>query len=94
MENYEALANAIVEQAARDYEATLVHNHKCNSPQSRTELAELESYFRGQELKWHTKLDGVSLMRAIKANVIAHNYDLKALNASRRKTNNTEGKEP
>lgn len=84
MNGFESLCNAIVERAARDYEEYLCDDHHNSTRETRGRLKEIESYFKGDEIKWHTKLDGVKLMNAIKQRVIAYNYDLKALNKARR----------
>ena len=83
VQNYQLLGNAIVKQAARDYERCLVENYLNGSPLTKGRLMEVENYFRGELIKSHTKLDGVRLMNRIKEQVIEYNYDLKALNKAR-----------
>lgn len=83
MSNYELLANAIVEQAARDYEKYLVEDHNGSTSKTRANLREVERYFTGEDIKIHTKLDGVTLMNAIRAQVEEFDYDLKALYKAR-----------
>jgi hypothetical protein len=84
MDGYQLLGNAIVKQAAHDYEYWLVRDHRISTNETRGHLKELESYFKGTQIKYHTKLSGVALMEAIKKQVIDYNYDLKALNKARR----------
>lgn len=83
VKSYELLANAIVEQAARDYERCLVDDHVCSSPATKANLREVESFFKGDLIKVYTKLDGPSLMERIKKEVITYDYDLKALYKAR-----------
>lgn len=83
MNHWTELANAIVEQAARDFERYLCEDHECSTRETRANLREVRSYFQGNDIKTHTRLDGVELMEAIERNVIEHNYDLKALSKAR-----------
>lgn len=83
MTNWHELANAIVEQAARDYERYLCEDYECSTKETRANLREVRSYFKGNDIKIHTKLDGVKLMKEIERRVIEYNYDLKALNKAR-----------
>lgn len=84
---YELLANAIVKQAARDYEQALCEDHYGSSPKTRSSIKELERYFNGNLIMIHTQLDGPTLMRMIRDNVKAHNYDLKAIKKARSLSN-------
>lgn len=81
--NYELLANAIVKQAARDYEKALCEDHNVSTNETRSSIRELERYFKGKLIKIHTQLDGPELMQKIRDNVKAHNYDLKAIKDAR-----------
>lgn len=83
MDNYQALGNAIVKQAARDYERCLVWDHKCSTHETKSSLRALERFFTGELISIYTKLDGVALMEAIKQQLIEYNYDLEALNEAR-----------
>jgi hypothetical protein len=57
MTEYEKLANAIVLQAAKDYRHALKHLRKCpNSRDARTQISELERFFRSG---WYTALTTV-----------------------------------
>ena len=77
--NYELLANAIVEQAARDYERALCEDHNMSTKETRASIKELERYFKGDLIKLHTQLPGPKLMEMIRADVIECDYDLKAI---------------
>lgn len=88
VQNYQLLGNAIVKQAARDYERCLVADHACSTSETRRMLKELTRYFTGDLIKLHTKLDGIRLMNAIENQLIDYDYDLKALNKARHKRTN------
>lgn len=79
VDNYQLLANAIVKQAARDYERALVMDHINSTNETRGAIKELERYFTGNLIKLHTKLDGKLIMDMVKADVKEYNYDLVAL---------------
>lgn len=69
MNGYQALANAVVEQAAEDYKKAL-----CEVKKWQTQLKECEAFFKGEYIEIYTKLDGVTLMHAIEEDVKACNY--------------------
>ena len=71
------LANAIVAKAAEDYRAALAKP----DPQKQ---AEIESFFTGTWIYMLTKLDGVSLMDAIKKEVLTYGYRKKTARFARR----------
>lgn len=92
--NYEALANAIVEQAARDYELYLCVDRLHSTSLSRANLEEVERFFKGDDIQLYTKCDGVALMKTIKQQVIDYDYDLKALHRARHGLRGHEEDEP
>ena len=60
MDCYQDLANAIVTQAAKDYEYALKHrSHECY-------IDELERFFKSDYYRILTKFDGERLMNMIK----------------------------
>jgi len=71
------LANAIVAKAADDYRAALAKR----DPEKQ---AEIESFFTGTWIYMLTKLDGVSLMDAIKKEVLTYGYGKKTARFARR----------
>jgi hypothetical protein len=86
VDGYQLLANAVVEQAAKDYRQALVEQYELRLSATNREreqadraVRDLERWFAGDVIKIYTTLDGVDLMQAIKAEVIKFNYDLKAL---------------
>lgn len=85
MNAYQELANAIVEQAVKDYRKALVGQHKAQGGPERVvkkfdrKIKELEAWFRGPDYRMFTSIDGEWLMQTVKAEVIEFNYDLKAL---------------
>ena len=69
MNVYEAVGNAVVEQAADDYRKAL-----CAQKKVENQLKELREFFEGDDIRLYTKLDGPMLMRRIEQNVKACNY--------------------
>ena len=70
MKSYEALANAVIAQAARDYRRTLKVLRK--NPNSRAGLAnkkELEKFFHSDYYRILTTLDADYLMERVKKEV-------------------------
>lgn len=89
MNGYQLLANAVVEQAAEDYRSALVMQHVLSRNGTdediehyNKEVNKLERWFAGPVCALYTKLDGVTLARKIKAEVIEFNYDLEAIRKS------------
>lgn len=80
---YRLLANAIVVQAAKDYEKALVADHLLSTKETQRDLREVERFFGGELISLFTKIDGVALMHRIKRQVIEFKYDLKALDRVR-----------
>ena len=81
VDGYQMIANSVVEQAANDYRVALVRQHD-GDVRADAKVEDLEAFFTGKLIKLYTKLDGTMLMRAIKDEVIKHNYDLKAIRDS------------
>lgn len=75
--NYQLLANAIVAQAAKDYQAAL-----CRSQDAGCTVQKLEDFFTGDQIKCLTKVDGPALMARLKQEVIDNDYDLKKIKKS------------
>ena len=69
--SYQLLANAIVEQAALDYQAAL-----CGIQDGNYSIEECERFFNGEYIKLLTKVDGPALMNALKQKVKEDNYKL------------------
>ena len=69
MNVYEAVGNAVVEQAAEDYKRAL-----CAQKKIENQIKELRSFFEGDDIRLYTSLDGPTLMRRIEQNVKACNY--------------------
>ena len=82
-ENYEDLANAIIKQAAMDYQKALINAKKWND-----EVGKLERYFNGDDIKVLTKVDGPKLADMLKQEVIDCHYSMAAIRKSREKKNN------
>lgn len=83
MDGYKSLANAVVEQAAKDYEKALIADHLCSTKESRAEVKVIERFFKSDRFLLFTKIDGVTLMNRIEKQLIEYDYDLKALNSAR-----------
>ena len=74
MEPYQALANAIVELAAKDYRTALKYHYKHpENAEYKANVAELEEFFLSGWFELLTDLDGRTLMinlrRMVKAEV-------------------------
>lgn len=69
MNVYEAVANAVVEQAAEDYKKAL-----CAQKKIEDQIKELREFFEGDDIRLYTSLDGPTLMHQIEQNVKACNY--------------------
>lgn len=67
MEPYQALANAIVELAVKDYKQALKYHYAHPDKKSYIdEVAELESFFRSGWYGMLTDLDGELLMQGVR----------------------------
>ena len=67
MEPYQALANAIVELAVKDYKKALKQNHRFPDNQEfADEVSSLERFFRSGWYGTLTDLDGEYLMTAVR----------------------------
>ena len=94
MNAYQELANAIVEQAVKDYRKALVRQYEGRNGSEATvkklneKVKELEAWFQGPDYCMFTSIDGTWLMRAVKAEVVKFNYDLKALEESHKAKSN------
>lgn len=80
---YRLLANAVIIQAAKDYEKALVADHICSTEETQRDLKEVERFFKGELISLFTPIDGVVLMNKIKRQVIEFEYDLKAIDRTR-----------
>ena len=74
MEPYQALANAIVERAAKDYRRVLKYHYKqLENKKYKLEVEELEAFFLSQWFELLTDLDGrtqlINLRRQVKPEV-------------------------
>jgi hypothetical protein len=85
VDGYQLLANAIVAQTAEDYREALVKEHY-GVRGADSKIKYFKKWFAGEDCKILTNADGVALMEAIKAEVKAFKYDLKALYKSHNKT--------
>lgn len=77
MTGYELLANAIIEQASMDYMKALCDYHKYCDREALYSIRSLEIFFRSEQFKLYTQLDGGTLIRRIKEHVEEHNYKIK-----------------
>ena len=101
-DNYANLANAVVEQAARDYRRAICHHHNAKTEEGRKryedEMNILERWFTGEGIRMYTSLDGTMLMNGIKEQCAEHNYDLVKIRSSlalyRKELENREEVEP
>lgn len=66
---YQNLANAIVIQAAKDYEDALIKEH-----QWKRERKDLENFFTGDDIKVYTSVNGPALMEEIRKKVARNGY--------------------
>lgn len=67
MEPYQALANAIVELAVKDYKKALKQHHRFpNNQEYADEVSSLERFFRSGWYRMLTDLDGEYLMTSIR----------------------------
>ena len=100
--NYENLANAVVEQVARDYRRAICRYHNAKTEEGRKrykdEMDILERWFTGDDIKVYTRLDGTALMNGIKQQCAENNYDLTKIRRSlavfRKKLESREEVEP
>lgn len=70
MEPYQALANAIVELAVKDYKIALKYHYKHpDKNEYAADVAELERFFRSGWYGTLTDLDGEYLMNGVRAMV-------------------------
>lgn len=79
-DNYELLANAVIEQAADDYTKAL-----CKMHEWAVEVKKLESYFTGKDIAYLTKLDCKQLMVMLQQEAKKYNYNYRAIKKSRGK---------
>ena len=85
IDNYQELANAIINQAAQDYRVALVNQHKGDVKtrlKATREIRELRRFFYGKLFEQYTKLNGPNIMAQIRDEVIKYDYDLDALEKS------------
>jgi hypothetical protein len=83
VENFEVLAYGVVKQAAADYRDALCNYHNTGEEEYEWEINKLRKFFTSDEtMIKYTKIDGEALMRGIEQQVIAFNYDLKAIKDS------------
>ena len=66
---YQELANAIVIQAAKDYEEALIKEH-----QAKKDRKEIEEFFTGDDIKVYTSVDGTVLMETIRRKLARNGY--------------------
>lgn len=66
---YQNLANAIVIQAAKDYEEALIKEHRLKK-----ERKEIEKFFTGDDIKEYTSVDGIALMERIRKELARNGY--------------------
>ena len=85
------LCNAVVWQAAQDYRKALVARHKWWLARNQREVAiwntkvkTIESFFKGDDIKLYTRLDGRELMKRIEREVMDCNYDPKVIKEGHR----------
>ncbi len=70
MTPYQALANAIVELAVKDYKTALKYHYRHpNKQEYKDEIASLERFFRSGWYEMLTDLDGECLMNGVRAMV-------------------------
>lgn len=70
MEPYQALANAVVELAVKDYKTALKYHYKHpDKNEYAADVAELERFFRSGWYGTLTDLDGEYLMNGVRAMV-------------------------
>ena len=69
MDNYQLLTNAIIRQAAIDYQNALIKQKRAE-----IELDELKSFFLGDDMVFYSDMDGEKLMNMIRKEVIDRNY--------------------
>ncbi len=70
MTPFEALANAIIEQAAKDYQLALRYHFKHpESPKHKQKVTEIERFFRSDWYTALTDVDGENLIREIRRRV-------------------------
>lgn len=69
MNVYEAVGNAVVEQAAEDYRKALIQQKKIED-----RIKELRRFFEGDDIRLYTNLDGPTLAHQIEDNVKTCKY--------------------
>lgn len=69
MNGYQAIANAVVEQAADDYRRAL-----CEAKKWENRIKESRQFFNGDQIQVYTSLDGPTLQHMIEDEVKTCNY--------------------
>ena len=81
-ENFEKLATAVVKQAAADYRDALCMYHNTGKEEYNHDIQSLRKFFTGDTIIHYTEFDGVTVMQGVEKQVVAFNYDLKAIKES------------
>ena len=71
---YQLLANAIIKQAARDYQQLL-----CHISVEGASIKECQNFFNGDDFRMMTKLDGPTLMHKLEEEAKKYKYDWEAI---------------
>ena len=71
---YQLLANAIIKQAARDYQKLL-----CHMSVERCSIKECQNFFNGNYFRTLTKLDGPTLMHQLEREAKEYKYNWSAI---------------
>ena len=95
-ENYKMLGNAVVEQAAKDYQEALCKLHiverrsGAKAEKIRIEckkmILDCEQFFTGDTIMLFTNLDGIALMKRLKHEVYEHRYNMSKIRKTHCKT--------
>lgn len=83
MYNEDLLANAIIKQAADDYQKALIAHKK-----SAKMIKDCREFFTGEWYKELTNVDGEMLMKMLEKEVVEYNYSMEAIIKSRTKAGN------
>lgn len=91
-DNYKALAEAIVAQAAQDYTQALCEKRRCEKQlediqrkitELEIEISDLEEFFGSDRFNIYTKLSGPALMERLLQEAVEYKFCLKDIEKSR-----------
>ena len=93
--NYVMLANAIIIQAAKDYQYALCYFRLYESKSNKAKkkkyskiISECEEFFNSDDILLYTKISGNTLIELLKKDVIECDYDINKLSKNKKLNKN------